>query len=283
MLYDYQDKRQIYSIDTKLNAAATCFQWINPSASSLLVEATHKGSVYIWDLPQLDSHRQPRMVSSFVAFPVFAKIQPDDQSVRSSMVFDWNQESGLLVTAGTTQLVKVWNMDTEQLVCCKETNQQVPVISVIPQDTYSYLCCLTNGQILNMDIRCKEVSSVYSTVLKGSRFVNMVRTSQNTIAVGEYAGTLRLIDPRTFSEISSCSFLPSMSCIQAHPSMSTMIASSMRSELLLSNCMGEKLQSICALTGFRAASLGHLMAVAMHPLDTTVACYNTNGIVSIFG
>ena len=104
MMYDYQEQKQIHSIDDKLNTAPTAIEWINPSSSSLLVEATRKGTIYIWRVPPIERKKQPYMVSSFLAFPVFAKQnQQNHQSI--SVVMDWNQEAGQLAAAGTTQLV----------------------------------------------------------------------------------------------------------------------------------------------------------------------------------
>lgn len=282
MVYDYEEKRQIYSIDTKLDAPATDLTWINPSSDALLVEATQKGSIYVWDIPSLDQKRQPRMVSSFLAFPVFAK----DRSVSSSpptVVMDWAQSTGLLACAGSTQLVKVWDMDQERLVCCKETGFMTAVVSVKSHGEFMHYCGLYDGHVISMDTRCKEVSNVFECCMESNnRIVSMAMKDDYSIILGDFAGNALTVDLRVNREINSLFVTEYMSSLQVHPSLPTMVATSLNSEVVLMNDRGTKIQSIRTLEGFRAASLGNLQAVAMHPLDVAVATFNLNGIVYIY-
>lgn len=281
MIYDYEEKRQIYSIDTKLDAPSTDLTWINPSSSALLVEATQKGSVYVWDIPSLDQKRQPRMISSFLAFPVFAKDRPTTSS--PTVVMDWAQSTGLLACAGSTQLVKVWDMDQERLVCCKETGFMATVVSVKSHGEFMHYCGLYDGHVISMDTRCKEVSNVFEySVSSNNRIVSMAIKDENSIILGDFAGNALTIDLRVNHEISSLFVTEYMSNLQVHPSLPTMVATSLNSEVVLMSDRGTKIQSIRTLEGFRAASLGNLQAVTMHPLDMAIATFNLNGIVYIY-
>ena len=281
IFYDYNEQRQIYSVAHSLPAASTDFAWINASSSALLVEATEKGVVYVWDVPRLDQKRQPRTVSSFLAFPVFAK-EGSRALPNPRVVVDWSQETGLLACAGSTQLVKVWDMEQERLVCCKETGFATPVVSVKSHGEFMHYCGLYDGHVISMDTRCKEVANVFECeVSKGNRIVSMVSRDSNSLVLGDFAGTLHTLDLRNQQEVASRHLLPYLSCVQTHPLLPLMAASSLNSELLLLR-EEEPFQSIRTLKGFRATSLGNLQSVALHPCSSTVATFNRNGVVYLF-
>lgn len=282
MIYDYQEQKQFYSIDDKLSTPTTSIEWINPSSSSLLVEATRKGTIYVWKIPPIEKRKQPTVVSSFLAFPAFAK-QQSVESMKNVVVMDWNQESGQLAAAGTTQLVKVWDMEQERLLCCKETGYNSPVVTVKSRDEFSYFCCLSNGRIVSMDTRCKEVVHQYSCdVTPASSFVNMSLMSNSNLVVGRLDGKTTIIDPRVFKPLKELQLPPLLSTIRAHPTLPVMTASSLKSELTICDLEGTVTQSIYTRGGFRAASLGHLKSVVYHPLDNCFASYNSDGIVYIY-
>ena len=281
LLYDYNEQRQIYSVAHSLPAASTDFAWINASSNALLVEATEKGVVYVWDVPRLDQKRQPRSVSSFLAFPVFAK-EGSRALSNPRVVMDWSQETGLLACAGSTQLVKVWDMEQERLVCCKDTGFATPVVSVKSHGEFMHYCGLYDGHVISMDTRCKEVANVFQCDLgAGNRIVSMVARDANSLVLGDFAGTLHTLDLRSQREVASRPLLPYMSCVQTHPLLPLMAASSLNSELLLLR-EEEPFQSIRTLKGFRATSLGNLQSVTLHPCSSTVATFNRNGVVYLF-
>lgn len=284
MLYDYQEQKQFYSIEDKMSSPTTSIQWINPSSSSLMVQATRKGAIYVWRVPPIEKKKQPSVVSSFLAFPAFAK-QPvlENPKLKNSVVMDWNQDTGQLAAAGTTQLVKVWDMEQERLLCCKETGNSSPVVTVKSSTEFCYYCCLSNGHIVSMDTRCKDVLHPFSCeVTPTSSFVNMSVMSNSTIAVGQLDGHVILIDPRVFKPVKTMQLSPYLSCVQAHPTLPVLAASSLKSELSICNLEGTVLQSIRTRGGFRAASLGHLKTVAYHPLDNCLATFNSDGIVYVY-
>ena len=281
LLYDYNEQRQIYSVAHSLPAASTDFAWINASSNALLVEATEKGVVYVWDVPRLDQKRQPRSVSSFLAFPVFAK-EGSRALSNPRVVMDWSQETGLLACAGSTQLVKVWDMEQERLVCCKDTGFATPVVSVKSHGEFMHYCGLYDGHVISMDTRCKEVANVFQCDLgAGNRIVSMVARDANSLVLGDFAGPLHTLDLRSQREVASRPLLPYMSCVQTHPLLPLMAASSLNSELLLLR-EEEPFQSIRTLKGFRATSLGNLQSVTLHPCSSTVATFNRNGVVYLF-
>lgn len=281
MLYDYQEQKQIYSIDDKLNTTATAIEWINPSSASLLVEATRKGTVYIWRVPPIEKRKTPYMVSSFLAFPVFAKQQ--SQEKKNVVVMDWNQEAGQLAAAGTTQLVKVWDMEQERLLCCKDTGFSSPVVTVKSSSEFVYYCCLANGKLALMDTRCKEVLHPFScAITPESTFVNMTVLNDSNLAIGQLDGKAMVIDPRVFKATTTFQLPTYLSSIHAHPILPVMAASSLQSEVTICNLDGSIYQSIQSRGGFRAASLGHVKSVVYHPLDNCLATYNSDGIVCVY-
>ena len=110
----------------------------------------------------------------------------------------------------------------------------------------------------------------------------MAIKDENSIILGDFAGNALTIDLRVNHEISSLFVTEYMSNLQVHPSLPTMVATSLNSEVVLMSDRGTKIQSIRTLEGFRAASLGNLQAVTMHPLDMAIATFNLNGIVYIY-
>ena len=282
MIYDYQEQKQFYLLDNHFNSHTTSIEWINPSSSALLVEATRKGAIYIWKIPSIEKKQQPSIVSSFLAFPAFAK-QPQDEKNMNSIVLDWNQTTGQLAAAGTTQLVKVWDMDQERLLCCKETGYHSPVVSVKSSSEFIYHCCLSNGIVMAMDTRCKEIVNQYSTSLSSSSsFVNMSVMNNGTLVIGELDGQVHMIDPRVLQPMKTVQLPSLLSSIQAHPILPLIAATSLKSELSICDLEGNIQQSIRTCGGFREASLGYLKSVAYHPLDNCIATYNSDGIVYVF-
>lgn len=282
MIYDYQEQKQFYSLDNHFGSQTTSIKWINPSSSALLVEATKKGAIYVWKTPSIEKKQQPSIVSSFLAFPVFAK-QPQDEKNMNSIVLDWNQTTGQLAAAGTTQLVKVWDMDQERLLCCKETGYQTPVVSVQSSSEFIYHCCLSNGIVMAMDTRCKEIVSEYSCKVEPSAsFVNMSVMNNGSLVVGQLDGHIQILDPRVLQPVKTVQLPPLLSSIKAHPVLPLMVATSLRSELSICDLEGKVQQSIRTCGGFREASLGYLKSVAYHPLDNCIATYNSDGIVYVF-
>lgn len=253
MLYDYQDKKQIYSLDTKPDAPVTSIQWMNPSASPLLVEGTQKGAVFIWSIPTIEKHKQPQIRSSFTAFPAFAKSAAEGQARSTSLLLDWNQHSGLLAAAGSTQIVKIWDVETEKIRCERNTASSVGCAAIKSVSANAYFCCLLNGKLLGIDTRMKNMTSLYTAGIgEKSRVVGM-RVLENSVLLGDFSGTMRVV-----------------------------VGTSLNSEIVLANREGERMQSIRVLDGFRALSLGQVLSCAMHPIDSAIACYNSSGIVYVY-
>lgn len=282
MLYDYQDKKQIYSLDSKLDSPATSIQWMNPSASPLLLEGTQKGSVFIWSVPTLEKHKQPQVRSSFTAFPAFAKALPGGGARNTTLLLDWNQDSGLLAAAGSTQIVKVWDVETEKIRCERDTGMQYTTVAIKAVAPSAYYGCLSNGTLLGVDVRVKNVTNLFSAGIgKNSRVVGMCPLG-SSVVIGDFTGNMHVVDMRTFREVSCVPLVPYMSSLEAHSEMNALVATSLKSEIVLANREGEHIQSIRVLDGFRALSLGKVLGSAMHPIDSAVACYNSSGIVYVY-
>ena len=117
----------------------------------------------------------------------------------------------------------------------------------------------------------------------GENVVNMDVLPNGNLLVGQFSGLITEVDPRTYQFVRQTQLVSSMmSCVRAHPVMPLTVATTLQSEIVLCDTNGVLFQSIKALEGFRASSLGHLESVALHPLDTTLACYNSDGIVFIY-
>ena len=183
-------------------------------------------------------------------------------------------------------MVKVWDMEKERLVCCKETGYLTPVKSIKSRGEYMHYCGLYDGHVISMDTRCKEVSNVYQCPMNGqNRLVSLDFTDLHTIQLGDFSGNLYSVDLRMTDAPQACpsvTIMNYMTDLKRHPNLPMMAATSLNSELQILNWSGEQRQSVRTLEGFRAASLGLLQGVAMHPLDTVVATYNRKGIVYIY-
>ena len=190
-------------------------------------------------------------------------------------------------------MVKVWDMDKECLVCCKETGFTTPVITIQSQGEYMHYCGLYDGHITSMDTRCKEVLKIYDYAMTGrNRLVSMNFMDEYTLLLGDFSGSTLTVDLRMAN--GSQEGMPRgvssplkvvdnyMSDLQCHPNLSMRVATSLNSELCVMDGNGVHRQSIRTLEGFRAASLGCLQGVAMHPLDAVVATYNKDGMVYVF-
>lgn len=277
LLFDYRERQAMPPIDPRLNAPATAFEWINASATALLAEATRKGAIFIWDL------RQPRAVSSFVAFPVFAKEQPRGRAVTPAMVCRWSQEAGLLGTAGTTQLVKVWNLETEQLALCRATGEETPVVSMLCSEGGGFLCGMKNGRVLEIDMRIRDVLRLLQSPQNGAKLVGLAQCDPNTLALAEFDGWLRFFDRRNAAQPVSSRFVtPALTSLQSQPALSMLVTSSLQSELRVMDCKGETRQIVKARKGFRTKPLGNVLGTAIHPLSGAVACYNARGVVCVY-
>ena len=276
-LFDYRENQAMPPLDPKLSTCATSLEWINPSESALLVEGTRKGAIFIWDI------RQPRVVSSFVAFPVFSKDQPKGSEVTPAMLCRWSQSAGLLATAGTTQLVKVWNLETEQLACCRATGEESPVVSLLSEERSGFTCALRNGRVLQIDARTHDVLRLFQSPQNDAKLVGLVSVSEFLFATAEFDGWLRFFDRRNASTAVSERFLaPTLTALEAQPAMEMMVTTSLRSELRILDREGETKQVVRATKGFRTKPLGNLMGAAIHPLSGAVACYNARGVVCVY-
>lgn len=276
-LFDYRENQAMPPINPKLSTCATSLEWINPSESALLVEGTRKGAIFIWDI------RQPRVVSSFVAFPVFAKDQPRGRAVTPAMVCRWNQDAGLLGTAGTTQLVKIWDMDTEQLACCRATGEDTPVVSLLTEEATGFLCGMRNGRVLQIDMRMHDVLPLCRSPLSDAKLVGLARTSEFLLASAEFDGWIRFFDRRNAAAAVSSRFVaPALTALESQPALSMLVTTSLRSELRVMDAAGETKQIMRAMKGFRTKPLGNLLGAAIHPLSGAVACYNARGVVCVY-
>ena len=91
----------------------TSTTWINEDSKSLLITGANDGSLRIWQGLIRDdwtlSKAKPTLVSAFVA-------EPDIQSeVRGSgLVMEWQQCTGQLVTAGSSSMLRCWDVETEK-------------------------------------------------------------------------------------------------------------------------------------------------------------------------
>ena len=276
-LFDYRENQAMPPIDPKLSTCATTFEWINPSEAALLVEGTRKGAIFIWDI------RQPRVVSSFVAFPVFSKDQPKGCEVTPAMVCRWNQNAGLLGTAGTTQLVKIWNLETEQLACCRSTGEKTPVVSLLTEEAGGFLCGLKNGRVLQIDMRMHDVLPLFQSPQNGAKLVGLEETSEYLLATAEFDVCIRFFYRRNASAAVSSRFLtPALTSLASQPALSMLVTTSLQSELRVMDGAGETKQIMRAMKGFRTKPLGNLLGAAIHPLSGAVACFNARGVVCVY-
>ena len=146
----------------------------------------------------------------------------------------------------------------------------------------AYYCCLSNGKLIGIDVRVKNVTSLFSAGIgANSRVVGMCPLG-NSVMIGDFAGNMHVVDTRTFAEVDCLPLVPYMSSLEAHSEMNALVATSLKSEIVLTNREGEHIQSIRVLDGFRALSLGKVLGSAMHPIDSAVACYNASGIVYVY-
>ena len=277
LLAEPTEGRAAQPIEAQWDARGTSLAWINPSESALLAEGTRRGAVLVYDL------RNARAVASFVAFPVFAKEQPKGREIEPSMVVDWDQNAGWLGTAGTTQIVKVWNLESEQLAACRSTAEETPVVALRSVEPREYVCGMKNGHVLMMDMRMSDVQELYRSPGKRPTLVGLAQTAPNLLAIAEFDGWIRFLDRRNASKAVSERFVaPSLTSLECQPALSMMVTSSLRSELRVMDCEGETKQIVRSMKGFRTKPLGNVLHTAIHPLSGAVACSNAEGVVCLY-
>lgn len=86
--------------------------WIGEKANSLLVAGCDDGSVRIWGglpFPQARGDSSISLVSAFYAIP---NLSPDMN--KSGLVLDWQQYSGQLIAAGNSDVIRIWDVNSER-------------------------------------------------------------------------------------------------------------------------------------------------------------------------
>ena len=203
--------------------------------------------------------------------------------VTPAMVCRWNQNAGLLGTAGTTQLVKIWNLETEQLACCRSTGEKTPVVSLLTEEAGGFLCGLKNGRVLQIDMRMHDVLPLFQSPQNGAKLVGLEETSEYLLATAEFDGWIRFFDRRNASAAVSSRFLtPALTSLASQPALSMLVTTSLQSELRVMDGAGETKQIMRAMKGFRTKPLGNLLGAAIHPLSGAVACFNARGVVCVY-
>jgi regulator-associated protein of mTOR len=98
----------------------TTISWVNEESKSLLITGATDGTLRIWGGLLRDdcslSNEAPNLISAFLAEPdIVAGTKGSD------LIMEWQQCTGKLVTAGSSALLRCWDIETEK--CCNEIDR----------------------------------------------------------------------------------------------------------------------------------------------------------------
>jgi hypothetical protein len=98
----------------------TTISWVNEESKSLLITGATDGTLRIWEGLLRDdcslSNEAPNLISAFLAEPdIVAGTKGSD------LIMEWQQCTGKLVTAGSSALLRCWDIETEK--CCNEIDR----------------------------------------------------------------------------------------------------------------------------------------------------------------
>jgi WD40 repeat protein len=98
----------------------TTISWVNEESKSLLITGATDGTLRIWEGLLRDdyslSKEAPNLISAFLAEPDIVA-----GTMGSDLIMEWQQCTGRLVTAGSSALLRCWDIETEK--CCNEINR----------------------------------------------------------------------------------------------------------------------------------------------------------------
>lgn len=145
----------------------TSVSWLNEESKSLLITGANDGTLRIWEGLLRDdlslSKERPTLVSAFIAEPDIVA-----GTRGSGLVMEWQQCTGMLVTAGSSAMLRCWDIETEK--CCNEIDRN-------SEACVTALCTAWDSLFLNND---KSNSAI----------------GPNILVAGYGDGSIRIFDTR---------------------------------------------------------------------------------------
>ena len=119
---DTSKKENSFRNGNPANTRVTSLSWINESTSSLLLTGSDDGSVRIWDgiiegNGDIISDCGLSLSCAFFAMPELVANKRG-----SGLVTEWQQFSGRLVSAGNSNVIRCWDLESEKCINVLENN-----------------------------------------------------------------------------------------------------------------------------------------------------------------
>ncbi|CAM9089710.1 unnamed protein product [Chrysoparadoxa australica] len=297
-VWNFQDRSKYGSLcnTNARGSRMTVLGWLNETSDSLLYAGSDDGIVRVWHgLLQAGEHgMEPRLVSAFHAAPDLAAGQQG-----AGLVMNCQQGTGLLMTGGSSPLIRVWDMASEQ--CWAEwpilsescvTEIASPNWEGEGQVTHSpltgpgmMLAGYGNGCICLYDPR------------QGARAVRQFREHGGWIVKlhfmgsgagyemlsGSVTGDIRFWDIRMSNSLGAMSVQKSpMTAAAVHERVPLLATGSHNQFIKVLTMDGETLSVMRYHDGFLGQRIGPVSALAFHPHSLVLAAGATDSIISVY-
>ncbi|TFL06291.1 raptor N-terminal caspase like domain-containing protein [Pterulicium gracile] len=302
-VWDWSQKRRLcqFHNGNAPGSAITSLSVINEEVGGMIMTGTSEGIVRLYRNydPALDQGPL-QLVSAFKGLNDLIQVKQG-----SGMVIDWKQAGGTLTVGGDSQIIRIWEANTEAIIMEIPTQADSPVtqITSLPLSNSLILASFANGDIKLFDRRMTYEDALCHTLSDHSTWVHGVRVVPNNYSQCVSAsmdGQVKLWDIRKPEMLQSWNVMPhGISAFDVHSQANVFACASAispgdwRSQRIAVQAIDEDapLSTSTLATGLTGQSVKsmpspyvpRMNSVVFHPLEMLYAAGEPDGSVRIMG
>ncbi|GMT33590.1 hypothetical protein PFISCL1PPCAC_24887 [Pristionchus fissidentatus] len=189
---------------------ASWMEVINPMNTEMLISGSIDGIIKVWD-PHLNvhSHAMEKETSLITAaFPLADQSRINEKGIKGdTTVYDWNQDSGVVLCSGNVKVCRLWDAHTERSKLDIPTGRKSAVVSMSAELDYSHLVAIgfRDGAIHVHDTRMPTSESRILSLAEHQKAIVGVSVrseadSRCLLSAASSDGLLCVWEPRMYKE-----------------------------------------------------------------------------------
>lgn len=260
----------------------TALSLLNEQYDALLATGSNEGTIRIWK--DFTGDTSPKLVTAWRAIN---DLFPTTRG--SGLVFDWNNNDGLLSVSGDINVIRLWDVERELCTMDIQTacDSCVTCISSDRMSSHSLLTGFGNGKFRTFDTRAPNRLAPAGIVFPefDTWVVNaQTLSSEHQVVAGSTSGLIKIFDLRQ----TGCALVQSfdrkekISSLVAHQYAPVIATGSVSQRITFFNFKGEELSQVKYHEGFLGQRIGPISCLAFHPYLLFLAAGATDHIISVY-